>query len=87
MSEDIGDRPIVVGTGSGPAMTGLAVEVAVLMRPVVPTLVGESRNAQSMALGSAGLDGFTGMVLGSTSQALVCHVTWPRLVARPTRNP
>ncbi|HVV20667.1 MAG TPA: universal stress protein [Pseudonocardiaceae bacterium] len=41
-------------------------------------------SAQLLVVGSRGRGGFTGMVLGSTSQALVYHATCPLLVARPS---
>jgi len=46
-------------------------------------LLDESAGAQLLVVGSRGHGGFTGMLLGSTSQALVYHATCPLLVARP----
>jgi len=45
-------------------------------------LLNESADAQLLVIGSRGHGGFTGMLLGSTSQALVYHATIPLLVAR-----
>lgn len=47
-------------------------------------LLERSEDAQLLVVGSRGRGGFAGMVLGSTSQALIYHATCPLLVARPT---
>ncbi|MBH0121251.1 universal stress protein [Rhodococcus sp. NPDC003382] len=55
--------------------------VVVLDRPV-RTLRDESEHAQLLVVGSRGRGGFTGLLLGSTSRALLHHVTCPMLVVR-----
>ena len=52
-------------------------------RPV-RALLEHTADAQLLVVGSRGHAGFTGMLLGSTSQALIYHGTCPLLVARPT---
>jgi nucleotide-binding universal stress UspA family protein len=54
-------------------------------RPV-RSLLAQAGNAQLLVVGSRGRGGFAGMVLGSTSQALLHHAPCPVLVVRPHRG-
>lgn len=49
----------------------------------VESLLNNALAAQLLVVGSRGHGGFTGMLLGSTSQALILHATCPVLVVRP----
>lgn len=51
-------------------------------RPV-ECLLEQAGGAQLIVVGSRGRGGFNGMLLGSTSQALIYHATCPVLVVRP----
>jgi nucleotide-binding universal stress UspA family protein len=46
-------------------------------------LLEQASGAQLLVVGSRGRGGFTGMLLGSTSHALIHHAPCPLLVARP----
>ncbi|WP_410644328.1 universal stress protein [Amycolatopsis sp. lyj-346] len=62
-----------------------AVEVRRVLRRDRPrhALLDAAETAQLVVVGSCGRGGFTGMLLGSTSQALVQHAACPVLVVRP----
>jgi nucleotide-binding universal stress UspA family protein len=49
----------------------------------VECLLDAAGHAQLVVVGSRGRGGFAGMLLGSTSQALIHHATCPLLVVRP----
>lgn len=60
----------------------VAVESTVVSAAPVPELIEESKHAQLMVLGSRGLGGFTGILVGSTAVALVSHGKCPVAVIR-----
>ncbi|PPK67235.1 universal stress protein [Actinokineospora auranticolor] len=64
------------------ALPGLSVRVEVLEGDVVGLLREASGAAELLVLGSRGLGGFTGMLLGSTTVALAAHGRCPVVVVR-----
>jgi nucleotide-binding universal stress UspA family protein len=64
----------------------LDVRTSVVVADPQATLVAESKTAALMVLGSRGLGGFTGILVGSTAVALVAHGHCPVAVIR-TRTP
>ncbi|MEV6158653.1 universal stress protein [Nonomuraea sp. NPDC052129] len=61
-----------------------SVEVTTELRAgnVIDDLIDESASADSVVLGSRGLDGFSGMVLGSVSMAVAGHARDPVVIVR-----
>ncbi|WNV84765.1 universal stress protein [Umezawaea sp. Da 62-37] len=55
------------------AAAGVEVETAMVSGDVVPVLLEESRTARMVVLGSRGLGGFTGQLVGSTAVGLSAH--------------
>lgn len=55
----------------------------VARRRPVASLLEQSADAQLLVVGSHGHGGFAGMILGSTSQALIYHAPCPLMVVRP----
>lgn len=49
-------------------------------------LLERSRSAQLLVVGSRGRGGFRGMLLGSTSQALIQHAACPVMIVRPGKR-
>ncbi|TMS00595.1 universal stress protein [Nonomuraea basaltis] len=60
------------------------VEVTTELLPgnVIDTLIGESASADSVVLGSRGLGGFAGMILGSVGLGVAGHATGPVVIVR-----
>ncbi|MGK3206816.1 universal stress protein [Amycolatopsis sp. MEPSY49] len=61
----------------------LAIELEVVRGRPVRTLLERGEDAQLIVVGCRGRGGFTGMLLGSTSQALIAHSPCPVAVVRP----
>jgi nucleotide-binding universal stress UspA family protein len=66
-----------------PAHPEVAVEARVLDDQAVRALLGEAERARLLVVGHRGRGGFSGMLLGSTSQVLVQYAPCPVLVMRP----
>ncbi|MFI5569610.1 universal stress protein [Streptomyces sp. NPDC051740] len=66
----------------GEARPGVAVELRLERARVRRTLLDASREAQLVVAGARGHGGFTGMLLGSVSQALLYHADCPVAVVR-----
>ena len=60
----------------------MVVEHRVVHGPTRETLIEASRSAQLMVVGARGRGGFTGLLLGSVSQALLHHAQCPVAVVR-----
>lgn len=70
------------------APEGVEVETVVLReRHPAHALVEQSDGAEMLIVGSRGLGGFTGLVLGSVSQHCLHHATCPVTVIRPEQQP
>ncbi len=64
------------------AAPGLEVETAEVTAGVVPTLVRESAAAAMVVLGTRGLGGFTGLLVGSTAVEVAARAECPVVVVR-----
>lgn len=65
----------------------LRIDVEIVRGRPVRTLLEYGEAAQLVVVGSRGRGGFAGMLLGSTSQALLAHSTCPVAVVRPRSLP
>jgi nucleotide-binding universal stress UspA family protein len=66
------------------AAPGITVRTRSVMTPDVSQLIDESTRARMVVVGSRGLGGFTGILLGSTAAALAAHAHSPTVVVRGT---
>ncbi|WIY00446.1 universal stress protein [Amycolatopsis mongoliensis] len=64
----------------------VAIDIEVTRGRPVRTLLERGEHAQLIVVGCRGRGGFTGMLLGSTSQALIAHSPCPVAVVRPQRT-
>ena len=61
----------------------VSVHQTLLQGRAVTELLGQTKQAQLLVVGSHGRGGFTGMLLGSTSHSLILHSECPVVVFRP----
>ncbi|GAB2598653.1 universal stress protein [Pseudactinotalea suaedae] len=80
VAQEILDRALAVAFDGEPPVD---LEAALVYGPAAPTLIEQSETASMMIVGSRGLGGFRGMLLGSVSVACVHHAHCPVLVIRP----
>jgi nucleotide-binding universal stress UspA family protein len=66
---------------------GVTVRESVIRGRATPTLLALTNSAQLLVVGSHGRGGFAGMLLGSTSQAVVAHSKCPVVVVRRPSAP
>lgn len=71
--------------GWGEKYPDVVVERRVVLDRPRHALIGLSKSAQLVVVGSRGRGGFSGLLLGSTSQALIHHAACPVMVVRPQR--
>ncbi len=65
-----------------PLTDGVQVTTELLTGKVIDALVGESADADSLVLGSRGLGGFAGLLIGSVSMGAAGHASCPVVIVR-----
>ncbi|MDH2430822.1 universal stress protein [Sphaerisporangium sp. TRM90804] len=65
---------------------GIEVETVLARGAVVETLTGEAERAEEVVLGSRGMGGFAGLVLGSVGMAMAGHAPGPVVIVRGRRQ-
>lgn len=83
-SADVLDRAAATVAGWA---SEIEVRTESVMGSPVPALVERSRDEQLVVVGSRGLGGFAGMMLGSVSTGVLAHALCPIVVVRSDRQP
>jgi nucleotide-binding universal stress UspA family protein len=76
------DRLRAAADAANAAVSGLDVTTELITAATAPLLVEESERARLVVVGSRGLGGFTGLMVGSTVVALGAHAHCPVAVIR-----
>lgn len=80
---EILDQAVRTAFGASPP---LGLTTTVVSGPVAGTLIDLSRTAALLVLGSRGLGGFAGLLLGSVGAACTAHAHCPVLIVRGERD-
>jgi nucleotide-binding universal stress UspA family protein len=72
--------------GRRPVLVGVDLETKLVHSHPVQALIDEALGAELVVVGSHGRGGFTGMLLGSVSQAVLHHAACPVAVVHPHRT-